>query len=519
MSIFANHNYVVFFGKTILLLWIFVLLLDFNCINSYEVPIPRNIVRSSNNISRNIATTSTSSGPNNIIKSTDNVETYEEYSTRDNDHNHQQQQRYLQKKIWMYQKKHPISYEEIKLSYGELISRINNDDNENGEIRETTTTSILFLNGFGMGTFHQHRLIDQLTKRYDNDNTKNQHLQQLKTRSSSSCISMYAIDYIGQGESWPINCNDGYSINEYGLQYSGNTWMDQIIQFIEEVIIGKSSSQSKHDNEMHNSDADEDNSINKNHQHKIHIVGNSVGGHIATYIAAYRPDLIESIVLLNPTPLWGLNLPTWDGILPAPILPKFLGRILFNIIRNHKTIEQFLKATYVHEDAYTTENSNTKSDFMEQIYNCTTSNGGHAAFASILWSPPITISIDQNRYDSKMTTMSNDSNESNIKGQIEINNFYDALKYVQCDALLCFGKNDPWCKPILAKKMLQSLQTRIDPNDGSVGLTTQRYLELSDVGHCPNHEGQSSLFNNLLASIYFRKSKKKNKLTFFLSHV
>lgn len=35
---------------------------------------------------------------------------------------------------------------------------------------------------------------------------------------------------------------------------------------------------------------------------KVHIVGNSVGGHLAAHIANLRPDLVDTICLLNPTP-------------------------------------------------------------------------------------------------------------------------------------------------------------------------------------------------------------------------
>lgn len=49
-----------------------------------------------------------------------------------------------------------------------------------------------------------------------------------------------------------------------------------------------------------------------------------------------------------------------------------------------------------------------------------------------------------------------------------------------------FGKNDPWCKPCFAKKMLQRLSRRASS-------TTQRYIELDQVGHCPNHEAPQAV--------------------------
>ena len=179
---------------------------------------------------------------------------------------------------------------------------------------------------------------------------------------------------------------------------------------------------------------------------KIHLVGNSVGGYLATFIAAARPELVKSLSLLNATPVWGLNLPGWNGELPAPWLPKIVGRYLFDRIRDLKTIEQYLKAAYGNPNAF-------DGELMQQIRSCTEGPGGHAAFASILWSPPVTIRRDDR----------------------EISSFYDALQAVDCDVLLLFGAEDPWCKPAFAKRMLQKLEERS-------GEAMSRYVEVAGVG-------------------------------------
>lgn len=259
-----------------------------------------------------------------------------------------------------------------------------------------------------MGSFHQHRLMNQLSEAH----------------------TVYGIDYLGQGQSWPLNCQDGTSENEKDLQYSGSLWKDQIIEFIDQTIGGH-----------------------------VHLVGNSVGGHLAAFIAAERPDLVETVILLNATPVWGLNLPGWSGHLPAPRIPKFVSRKLFDNIRSMKTIRSFLEETYVHHDAY-------DDVFMEQVRSCTDGPGGHAAFASILWSPPI-------------------------------GNFYDSLAQIQCDTLLCFGDQDPWCKPAFARRMLESLSKR---------QAASRYLEISNCGHCPNHESPTAV-----ATILERWIKNKDR--------
>ncbi len=70
---------------------------------------------------------------------------------------------------------------------------------------------------------------------------------------------------------------------------------------------------------------------------------------------------------------------------------------------------------------------------------------------------------------------------TNVIGQNKTCTFYDTLSELDCDVLVVFGRDDPWCKPAFAKKMLQYLDKR--PPD-----KVQRYVELENVGHCPNHE-------------------------------
>ncbi|KAG7360484.1 alpha/beta fold family hydrolase [Nitzschia inconspicua] len=358
----------------------------------------------------------------------------------------------IQPRIWEYKNRHEIGYEvahsiSSRQSTATVITNQTTMDSNmasnfceemNRETAVTTKesgtatsvlsktsddiTPILLLNGFGVGSFHQHRLIPRLLETNSEDVPNQQYRR-----------TIYCVDYLGQGRSWPKDCQDGRSVSEQGLQYSAETWIDQIVTFIEQVILTEQTS------------------------NKVHLVGNSVGGHLAAYIAARRPDLVESICLLNPTPVWGLNLPGWSGTLPAPIVPKAIGRFLFDRIRDLKTIEQFLEQTYSRREAFTEE-------LMHQIRGCTLGNGGHAAFASILWSPPLKVTPD-----------------STLK-----ENFQECLSQVPCDVLLVFGKDDPWCKPAFAKKMLQALDQR-EPHH------VHRYIEIENAGHCPNHEAPQAV--------------------------
>jgi len=209
------------------------------------------------------------------------------------------------------------------------------------------------------------------------------------------------------------------------------------------------------------------------HHVKIHLVGNSVGGHLSVLLALKRPDLIESICLLNATPVWGLNLPGWSAALPPPALPRRIGRYLFDRIRDLPTIEKYLEAAYANRNAFDDE-------LMQQIRGCTEGKGGHAAFASILWSGPATFPSD----------LSNDYNSN--------------LSNLECDVLLVFGKNDPWCKPAFAARMMAALAERKHPG------RVQRYIELDNVGHCPNHEAPQAVAKAVTKWIANKDKSKEN---------
>ena len=190
---------------------------------------------------------------------------------------------------------------------------------------------VLLLNGFGVGTFHQHRLMPNLLSAQTGPNP-NSDIYKYRV--------VYGVDYLGQGRSWPIECDDGNSVNEKDVIYSIDTWIDQIIHFIEEVIVPN-----------HN-ECKINNEIRKRGDFKMHLVGNSVGGLIAVLIALKRPDLIDSVCLLNATPIWGLNLPGWSGHLPPPPIPRWIGRYLFDKIRERRTIEKYLSTAYSNPTAF-----------------------------------------------------------------------------------------------------------------------------------------------------------------------
>ena len=68
---------------------------------------------------------------------------------------------------------------------------------------------IVLLNGFGVGSFHQHRLMENF--------------REVETAEGRSDRVVYGVDYLGQGRSWPVACEDGEAECEKGLIYSADT--------------------------------------------------------------------------------------------------------------------------------------------------------------------------------------------------------------------------------------------------------------------------------------------------------
>lgn len=343
----------------------------------------------------------------------------------------------LNERTWMFQNKFPIAYE---LATCTDDTRVSSQD----------VVPILLLNGFGVGSFHQHRLMRQLLLQHESSRGEEEHTK----------YNIYGIDYLGQGKSWPLNCNDGMSEDEYNLGYSADMWIDQLHDFIEQVIIPSTSQ-------------------------KVHVVGNSVGGYLGTILAYRHPHLVSTLTLMNATPVWGLNLPGWDGKLPAPPLPKVVGRTLFDTIRNLDVIDKYLDVAYVYKQAFdgtfadSFENESSEKELVvplkQKIRGCTEGQGGHAAFASILWSPPA----------------SSSDIDGNILRSLPAIGYYDALKQLQCDVLLLFGSNDEWCTPAVAKRMHTTLTGRVLTSDDY--FPCQRYVTIDNAGHCPNHEAPTAV--------------------------
>ena len=124
----------------------------------------------------------------------------------------------IQPKLWDYKSAH-IGYEIARPAVGStngnnetIHSLLVASDGDIGIVRGTTQGDpILLLNGFGVGSFHQHRLIPRLLDRPDENEV------------GTPPGTVYCMDYLGQGRSWPKDCQDGQSKSEEGLRYSAET--------------------------------------------------------------------------------------------------------------------------------------------------------------------------------------------------------------------------------------------------------------------------------------------------------
>uniref|UniRef100_A0A0D9VM02 AB hydrolase-1 domain-containing protein n=1 Tax=Leersia perrieri TaxID=77586 RepID=A0A0D9VM02_9ORYZ len=289
--------------------------------------------------------------------------------------------------------------------------------------------AVLFLPGFGVGTFHFEKQLKDLGRDY----------------------KVWTTDFLGQGMSLP--CEDPAPSNTIGefadddafwgfgqelqpwaeeLVYSIDLWRDQVQHFIEEVI-----------------------------GEPVYIVGNSLGGFVALYLAASCPHLVKGVTLLNATPFWGF-LPNparsprlskifpWAGTFPLPSIVRKLTETVWQKISDPRSIQGILKQVYA-------DHSTDVDNVFSRIMETTQHPAAAASFASMMCAP---------------------------KGQIS---FEEALSRCQMQGTpisLMYGREDPWVRPIWGIKVKKQVPE-------------SPYYEISPAGHCP-HDEVPEVINYLL---------------------
>jgi len=296
-------------------------------------------------------------------------------------------------------------------------------DRESEGSGKVTGAPVVLLPGFGVASFQYEALMQELA-------------------SLGGEQRVYAIDWFGQGKSWPTRdpapsenatteagfewgfgqkASPGYE----NLRYSCDNWTAQLEHFLETQL---------HDGE------NGDNGPPK----KAVLVGNSLGGLIAANLAATRPELVEGLVFLNATPFWGANRPNspvWQGDLPVPPAFKWIAAQWWNSIRTTETITTMLDFVYANKDY--------DKSIIPKIQEPTRAPGSAAAFCSILFSPPTAMKFDA---------------------------MLIRIRHAKVPVMLCYGREDPWVVPAWGQK------AKRDIGDMCV------YYEVSPSGHCPHHE-------------------------------
>ncbi|KAI4333064.1 hypothetical protein L6164_017916 [Bauhinia variegata] len=254
--------------------------------------------------------------------------------------------------------------------------------------------NVLFLPGFGVGSFHYQKQLKDLGRDF----------------------RVWALDFLGQGMSLPFenptpHSKEGAissgetSLWGFGdeaepwateLVYSIDLWQDQVRYFIEEVI-----------------------------GEPVYVVGNSLGGFVALYFAACNPHLVKGVTLLNATPFWGF-LPNpirnpglarifpWAGKFPLPSNVRRLTELVWEKISDPASIAEVLRQVYA-------DHSTKVDNVFSRIVETTRHPAAAASFTSIMFAP---------------------------QGELSFNEALSRCRTNNVPICLMYGKEDPWVKPI-----------------------------------------------------------------------
>mmetsp|Transcript_8849 Transcript_8849/g.27195 ORF Transcript_8849/g.27195 Transcript_8849/m.27195 type:complete len:417 (+) Transcript_8849:72-1322(+) len=238
---------------------------------------------------------------------------------------------------------------------------------------------VVCLHGFGVGEFHWKSNVVPLA-------------------TESGPRRVYAMDWVGQGRSWPVN--------PQGLTVGAETWLWQLEQFVEKVALQKTPD-------------------------KVILAGNSLGGFLAAVLASRRPDLVGGLCLLNAAPFWGffprfLDF-VWDAQLPAPRFAARIGSTWFDVLKNRQTVEGLLRDVYADPESVTDE-------LIDKIIAATRTEFGPDVFTSILFSPAPHESFD----------------DALRKACLDF----------EVPVALVYGKEDPWVFPAWGQRAYRRLERR-----------------------------------------------------------
>ena len=265
---------------------------------------------------------------------------------------------------------------------------------ERAGARDGARKHVVLLPGFGVGSFH-----------YD---------AQLARGALGDDTCVWALDFVGQGRSWPSGDGD-----VEGFQYSVDAWREQVEYFLREVV-----------------------------GERAYLTGNSLGGFVATYVAAMAPELTKGLILVNATPFWafvpsdgwGNKIAPWRGALPAPKWIRTPIKAYWESFRSAANVRGLLSLVYANP-------ARIDDALVRQIIEPTDNVHALSTFCSVVWSPKAALSFDE------------------------------MLNRIPADlpVAMVYGKDDPWVVPLWGQRLKRAIP-RAD------------YYELTPSGHCPAHE-------------------------------
>ncbi len=225
--------------------------------------------------------------------------------------------------------------------------------------RERARVHVVFLHGFGVGTFHYRKQLDKLGGGGDD----------------GSMMCAWSMDICGQGKSWPRKKED---IAEF--EYSMDTWAKQVEFFVREIVLRGARKEDK--------------------PTKVVLAGNSLGGKLALYVSATCDDAVDGIVLLNATPFWGF-LKKRIGFLNKEndVLVR-LTQPYWDTFRSKENVRRLLNMVYADE-------TKIEESLIDDIIEPTENEFAIRAFISTFTSPK----ASKMSYDEMLETV-RDRNES-----------------------------------------------------------------------------------------------------------
>jgi pimeloyl-ACP methyl ester carboxylesterase len=266
------------------------------------------------------------------------------------------------------------------------------------------TKHVVFLHGFGVGTFHYDAQLRDLP-------------------DATTCV--WALDLVGQGDSWPAPgaCVDGFA-------YSAETWRDQVIHFLERVVREEAAA----------NDATAEPT-------RAYLAGNSLGGFVAAHVAAEAPALVKGLILMNATPFWAFvpprdedededehasnfprpSLVPWRGQLPAPRWIQAPFRWYWDSFRSEANVRGLLSLVYARPDA-------VDASLVRDIVAPTNRPDALAAFCSVVWSPKPRRSFDE------------------VLARLARS---DECRHIPVS--LVYGRDDPWVVPLWGQRLKRAV--------------------------------------------------------------